>query len=117
MIVDVFVAILASDVIDPSLINALQMSLDANTPSPRLLFDPSGKPAFVFTVDFHRCPSVVCARFGFEYLHICFMEISPSDYIPINELNLLSNSWIRMFFILWSQYPFEFSSSFVHVAH
>jgi hypothetical protein len=99
MIVDVF--IVKSRTVEHS-IEALRARMDRKAPGWASVFLPDGEPVFVFAVDFHRRPSDVCTRMGFEYAHVGFAEVSVGDYVPANALLFDSFRWLRLILVHWS---------------
>ena len=87
MIVDIFVATEGEQhALGLRMIDALRRSMDSKAPMPRLIFDPCSNPSFVFAVDFHRNPASICSRLELDYQHICYIDVTESDYSPENAL-------------------------------
>ena len=82
-------------------IGDLRKSLDENAPVPWCGFCPNGMPVYVFTVDFHKLPAVVCGRLGFEYFHVCFSDLPNECYTSLNRLTLPIGKWIGIFMNMW----------------
>jgi hypothetical protein len=100
MIVDLFIA----RRLDGSTHSAesLRLCLDANAPSPRALFLPSGELVHVFAIDCHvRSVVDVCTGLGYEYSHVVFIEMHGTYYSPGYALRFYMHNWARVFLMHW----------------
>ena len=84
-------------------IEQLRLRLDEHAPSPMTLRCPEGGPLFLFAVDFHRVPRLVCERMGFAYAHLRYLEARDADYQAIHIINVRGLQWLKVFIQLWAQ--------------
>lgn len=103
VLLDVFVA-LPETLQSRSLpVEQLRLRLDEHAPSPMTLFSPEGGLLFLFAVDFHRVPRLVCERMGYTYVHLRHLEAGDTDYQAINIINVGGLQWLQVFIKLWMQ--------------
>ena len=105
MIIDIFIVKRqrASSSLSSSF-HDLGQSLDSRAPKPWLGVCPRGEPIAAFGVDIHQdARAAVCARLGFDYCHVEFMQVEDEVYAPERELVFGSQpfGWIRLFQVAW----------------
>ena len=105
VVVDVFIVWRATERSESQSIENLRFKMDEHAPQPFELVGPSGELLFIFCVDFHKAPRVVCEQMGFQYTHACYAEFPCDSYMSINQMQLQPYRWIKVFYHLWSQSP------------
>ena len=104
VVVDIFVVRWAgaASSLPPHSIEDLRLQMDEMAPAPWRGVCPKGDPVIIFGVNPARSPSAVCARMGFEYVHVCFVEVEDDTYSPLNELVFRRFGWVRVLLMVWT---------------
>ena len=103
VLLDVFVALPVTLQSQSLPIEELRWRMDQHAPTPMRLLCPEGGLLFLFAVDFHRVPQLVCERMGFEYVHLQYMDTVDDNYQAINIVNTGGLAWVKVFIMLWDR--------------
>lgn len=104
MIADVFI-VRRTDFARPIVFSELGQLMDICAPMPWLGVCPNGETIAAFAVDFHQSPAIVCARLGFTYCHVEFVDVEAENYRPDYVIGFGDSqfSWVKLFHSAWSR--------------